>query len=121
MENELLQLSFKVGKTRSEKTIFCAAEIADAASVLKEKHTMFSVNDHFDTYCVFEYLAASSLRKYGRFSKEFELFLRHENVILSQFLSHQMLEVVKFENKILNSIGVRKHGSLLVKIEYKVL
>lgn len=110
--------SFLVGKTRSEKEIYCAVEREEAEWVLTTKHPDFSSDDHFDVYCVFEFLSVRAKRKLGKFSKDYYLFAAHSRVTRILFFDDEQIGHLMVKNKLITSLDVCKFGSRLVTIEF---
>lgn len=105
------------GVTRSVKGIMMTLD-DEMDSLLCESDDVFSFEDHFDAFCVFEYLALREKRKMG----ENELCWNYEtqaNFHLQLLQQSGVFESCALNAGITNAFTVRDHGRSLVHVEYR--
>ena len=98
--------------TRSGKKI-CAYPCDEVEHITKNTEE-FSMSDHFDAACAFDFLTIRALRRYGRLSEEFALmdFMREFHV---RSLGSEDTATEKKSLGLITSIDLSKHGAGLVK------
>ncbi len=109
----------KVGKTRTGKHIniyLSDGDIRDSISIAN-----FSMDDHFDAFAVYEYLALRSKRRNGedchwlkRFSN---LAIYHERILLN----NKEMEYAAERAAVHGALDLREHGKHLSSKEFQDL
>ncbi len=109
----------KFGKTRLGKDIVLLVE-DDSASELTLYYD-FTIDDHFDAYAVFEYLALREKRRSGEDSLWFDRFLqqvRYHSRILNKIGA---MRGCALRAKAIGAFKLRDHGQSLATVEYRDL
>ena len=100
------------GETRSGKQIFSYQ--TDDIAHIKEQISDFDLHDHFDGYCLFQWLLISTIRKYGQNSLELD-----EYTLMSAthygFLSSEFIKGEKQTLCLVTSVDLVTHGKSLLK------
>ncbi len=105
-----------VGKTRSNKIVYCAIEPQKTRTISEYfESSSFSKNDLFDAYAIFEYLSIRSLRRRDPMTT---VYIEHSAEV-RKLLSNIDFENEKLESKIFTVFDLRNFGEQLTNVEFK--
>ena len=100
------------GETRSGKGILSYQ--TDDIIYIEEQIHNFDPHDHFDAYCLFQWLLISAIRKHGPNSSEFNEYTIMSTVHFD-YLSAEFIDIEMKDLSLVTSIDVAKHGKSLLK------
>ncbi len=100
---------------------FPILQYSDAELLMVQKYLDFSSDDFFDAFCVFQYLAARSVRRFGRDSDESFLFASVGRNIYDKCRFSARFDDLKQKHNFVTIFDVCRHGSKLAAHEFKGL
>jgi len=116
----LKPMYFNVGKTRFRNPVVCATNKNEILPVLISCcQDLYTTDDYFDAYCVFEFLIQRSLRQEDKDLSKVALFTISRKIITDHFLNERILNESKAALGLKTSMDVCRYGSKLVNIEFK--
>ena len=101
-----------LGDTRSGKKI-CTYDTKEL-NYIRSLTNQFGKSDHFDSFCLFQFMLLKAARQYGDFSAEYQkmefMSIYHDGNMDEEFISKEKMLL-----SLITSIEVRNYGESLVK------